>query len=302
MRELKGIYPAIVTPFDRDGSFDPGVMRQVIQHQLRAGVHGFYVTGGTGEGLLLTQEERREALETVLDEGEGRVGVIAQVGAFQTGETIELARHASEVGVDAIAAIPPSYFFKPDTEGLVRYYSAVADASDVPLLVYNIPQRTGISMTRELFDRLLQVPKVIGMKDSSGDVYALSLVIGSARGVRPVIFVGEDSAVLNALLVGACGGIGGTYNIMPYLYVQLWDAFQAGEVKEAAGIQTRINRCLDAILTVEFIAGVKQTMMWMGFEVGEPRSPLRPLLDGEKERLRRALDDVGFFKEEAGFR
>ena len=173
MITFQGNYSPIVTPFDADGQHDLSALRQVVRYQLDAGMDGFYVCGGTGEGLLLTTAERKTVLETVLDEVAGRVGVIAHIGAFQTADTLELARHAGEVGVDAIAAIPPAYFYKPDTLGLVNYYTQVAGASAAPLFVYNIPQRVGVQMTPALFDQLMSVPNIIGMKDSSGDLYAM---------------------------------------------------------------------------------------------------------------------------------
>jgi N-acetylneuraminate lyase len=295
MRELKGIYPAIVTSFDDTGAYTSESMRRIVRHQLEAGVDGFYVCGGTGEGLLLTRNERQAVLETVLDEVKGDAGVVAHIGAFQTTETLALARHASEVGVDAIAALPPAYFYRPDTLALIRYYTAVAEASSVPLLIYNIPQRTGITMTQDLFDRLLELPNIVGMKDSSGDVYSLGLF--SAGRTAPVIFEGEDTVLLAGLLAGACGGIGATYNIMPRLFVQLWNAFQAKDLDAAAKTQGRINELISALEVVDLFGGLKQTLAWMGLECGEPRTPNRPLTADETVKLRRSLEKASFFEE-----
>ena len=295
MKTLKGICPAIVTPFDQYGTFDAAAMRRLVKHQLKAGVDGFYVCGGTGEGLLLTQAERCAVLETVMAEVEGRALVIAHVGAFQTYETLALARHASEVGVDAIAALPPAYFYKPDTLGLVRYYTAVSEAARVPLLVYNIPQRTGITMTSELFDQLLKIPNVVGMKDSSGNVYGLGLYFANSK--QPVIFKGEDTMLLAGLLAGACGGIGATYNIMPQLFVRLWRHVRANDLQNAAQAQARINEIINALLVVDLFGALKQTLAWMGSACGEPRSPNRPLTEAEATKLRTALKSVNFFTE-----
>ena len=293
MRELKGIYPAIVTPFGADGGFDAAAMRRIVRHQLAAGVHGFYVCGGTGEGLLMTREERQAALETVVDEVAGSAGVIAHVGAFQTAEALALARHASTAGVDAIAALPPSYFYKPDRKGLVRYYTDLAQASDVPLLIYNLPQRTGITMTRDLFDELLRVDNIIGMKDSSGDICSMGQFLEGDE--KPVIFNGEDTVLVSGLLAGACGGIGATYNVTPGLFVQLWDGVQARDMEQVARAQSRLHECWNATLTVDLFAGIKQSLAWMGLECGVPRSPLRALTDGETQRLRAALERIHFF-------
>ncbi len=295
MKELKGILPAIVTPFDKEGAVDAAAMRKIIRHQLSAGVHGFYLTGGTGEGLLLTQKERQDLLETTLDEVNGRGLVIAHVGAFQTAETIALARHAGKAGADAIAALPPSYFYKPDVHGLVRYYTELAAASTVPVLVYNLPQRTGITMTQDTFERLLRIDNIVGMKDSSGNVYALGLYF--CGGKKPVIFNGEDTVLLYGLLAGACGGVGASYNVMPQLFVKVWDAFQAKDMDLAARTQLRINDIINALLSVDLFGGVKQMMAWMDLPCGEPRTPNRPLTAEETTRLRKALDDLNFFSE-----
>jgi len=294
-RTIAGIYPATVTPFGSDGFFSPDAMRKIIRHQLNAGVDGFYLCGGTGEGLLLTREEREAALECVIDEVDGSAGVIAHVGAFQTAETLALTRHASLAGADAIAALPPSYFYKPDHLGLVQYYTAVAEASDLPLLIYNIPQRTGVAMTEELFEEMLALPNVIGMKDSTGDIEALETFL--KIGDNPVIFEGEDTAVLPALKAGAAGGVGATYNMMPQLFVKLHRALKAGDTDTAESTQARITEIIMALLEVDVISGVKQIVNWMGLECGEGRTPNRSLTDEEKSRLRNALNKVGFFDE-----
>ena len=295
MKELKGILPATVSPNHLDGSFDPVAMRKIVRHQLDAGSDGVYVCGGTGEGLLMTREDREQALETVLEEVNGQAIVIAHVGAFQTAETVALARHASRAGADAIAALPPAYFYVPDHQGMVDYYTTVGEASDVPLLIYNIPQRTGITMTEALFTRLLEVPNVVGMKDSSGDIFSLGNLV--AKTGDPVIFEGDDASVLWALLAGAKGGIGSTYNVMPHLYVKMWRAFQAGEIDVAAATQLRINEIIAILIKMEVIAAVMQTMAWLGLECGRPRSPNRPLSEEESTDLRADLDAAGFFDE-----
>jgi N-acetylneuraminate lyase len=295
MKELKGIYPAIVTAFDDSGSFDAAAMRRIVRYQLAAGAHGFYVCGGTGEGLLLTVQERQEVIETVVDEVAGKAGVIAHVGAFRTAETMELARHACTVGVDAVAALPPSYFYTPDTMGLVRHYTELAEASSVPLLIYNLPQRTGITMTRELFDELMQVDNIVGMKDSSGNIMGLGKFM--ADHPDAVIFNGEDTVLIAGLLAGACGGIGASYNLMPHLFVQLWNAVQAGDMVRLAATQSRLHEIWNAAGVVELFAGIKQAMAWMGLPCGVPRSPLRPLTEEETRRLRQSLEQIDFLAE-----
>jgi len=294
--DLAGIFPATVTAFDRDGAFGPMAMRRIIRHQLNAGVHGLYVCGGTGEGLLLTTDEHRAVAETTVDEVAGSVPVISHVGAFQTEETLTRARDAVAVGVDAVAALPPAYFYKPDDEGLLQYYSTLAEAaSPLPLLIYNIPQRTGVAMTPDLYRRMLEIENVVGMKDSTGDVYSIGQFVSQCPDA--VVFGGADSVLLGTLLAGAHGGIGLSYNLVPEWFVALWDAVRAGDMDAAATEQNRINACIAAISVVEVVAAAKQTMAWMGLECGLPRTPIRSLDEDEQNKLRSALDAIGFFEE-----
>ena len=295
MKKLEGILPATVSPNKEDGSFDAAAMRKIVRHQLDAGSDGLYVCGGTGEGLLMSREDRELALETVLDEVNGAATVIAHVGAFRTDETAALARHASDSGADAIAALPPAYFYVPDDDGMVEYYTTVAGASDVPLLIYNIPQRTHITMTESLFTRLLEIPNVIGMKDSSGDVFALGNLVANTD--DPVIFEGEDPTVLWALMAGAKGGIGSTYNVMPHLYVNMWRAYQDGSIDAAVRTQLRINQIIAVLIRASVISTVMKTMEFIGLPCGNPRSPNRALSEAESADLRAGLEAVGFFDE-----
>ena len=294
MDNLNGIFPAIVSTFDNNGKFDPISMRRIVRYQIDAGVHGLYVCGGTGEGLLMKYKERQDLLETVLDETRGDIKVIAHIGAFQIPETIVLAQHASEIGVDAISALPPSYFYKPDEISQIDYYKSVAAASNVPLLIYNIPQRTGIAMTESLYDELIQVENIIGMKDSSGDIFTLEHLANKWK--NSLIFEGEDSLLLSSLIVGAVGGIGASYNLMPKLYVQLWETYKKNNIDKAAKIQAKINDIIRALLTSpDLIGGIKQVLAWMGLECGNPLSPNRTLKPEEKLKLRKAFEEINFF-------
>lgn len=293
MKKLEGIIPATITPFSEDGRFDPPAMRRIVNHQLAAGVDGLYVCGGTGEGLLMTPDERQEALETVLDEVDGRALVIAHIGAFRVDETMVLARHASQAGADAIAALPPAYFYVPDELTLFRYYTAIAEASEVPVLIYNIPQRTGIAMTEDLFERFLGVENIVGMKDSSGDIASLGRFM--TKGEDVVIFEGNDSVLLPGLLAGACGGVGASYNIMPQLLVRLWEAYQARDIDTAASSQLTVNEQIMAFSSWDLLGSIKQILSWMGLECGEPRTPNRSLTDDETAQLRESLEAAGFF-------
>ena len=182
---------------------------------------------------------------------------------------------------------------------MIEYYKTVAGASDVPLLIYNIPQRTRITMTEGLFTRLLEIPNVVGMKDSSGDIFSLGNLV--AKTGDPVIFEGEDATVLWALMAGAKGGIGSTYNVMPHLYVRMWRAFQDGRTDDAVATQLRINEFIAVLITSSVISTVMKTMEFIGLPCGRAAQPEPGAVGGRSRRpsgrtrrrrvLRRALAD-----------
>jgi len=295
-RELKGIYPAIVTAFDKNGNINEAMQREIIEYQIEAGVDGFYLCGGTGEGLLLTVEERKRMLEIALDQIKGRVGIIDHIGAFQTADTVELARHAGEAGADAISCLPPSWFYKPDAAGLVEYYKQVAGATDLPLLVYNIPQRTGLELTPGLMDKLRGIKNVVGLKHATGNLYQMGQIISLAKG-EMIVFMGEDMFLLPALMYGAVGGIGGSYSIMPRYYVEIYKNFVEGNYEKATEIQVRANEIIPVYDGFMFISANKEILCMMGFDCGTGRSPNRPLTDEEKALLRKRLEEVNFFED-----
>ncbi len=294
MRELRGIYTPIVSPFDKQGKLDTAAARKLVRYQMKAGGHGFYVAGGTGEGLLMTVDERKKLIEAVVDEVKGRVGVIAHIGAFQIGETLVLAEHATRAGVDAIAALPPGYFYQPDGPSQVKYYGAINEVTTVPLLVYNIPQRTGVKMTEDVFNQLLKMKNIIGMKDSSGDITQLGNFYAHCG--NPVIFNGYDSLLAQAIMAGSCGGIGGTYNMMPEIVVSVWDACEANDLKAAGAAQQRMNEIINALRVAPDPFGcIKLVLQWMGLDCGEPRLPNRALTAEEAAVTRKAFEAAGFF-------
>lgn len=291
---LRGIFPALVTPFDQHGKVNEYMLRKVIDYQLQAGVQGFYLCGGTGEGLLLTAQERKAIVETVINQVKGRAVVIAHIGAFQTHETEELARHAQDAGADAVSCLPPTFFYKPDLDGLILYYEQIASASNLPLLLYNIPQRTGVNITPTIMRRFMQIPNVAGLKHATLDIFQLRNLIELGKG-KLIVFEGEDPVLLPALLYGADGGIGCTYNVMPQLFVRVYKLFLEKDYEEAARIQFQINRVINVLIQFDVIAATKETMTMMDMDVGPGRTPQRPLTEQEKDHLREGLEAEGFF-------
>jgi len=293
-RKLQGIYPALITAFDKEDNLNEAVQRKFIEFQIESGVDGFYLCGGTGEGLLLTVEERKRMLEIALDQAAGRVGMIAHIGAYQTRDTVELARRACEAGADAISCLPPTWFYKPDADALIEYYKRVAGACDLPLLVYNIPQRTGLQLTPSLMARLASIDSIVGLKHATGNLYQMRQIINMAQGDM-IVFMGEDEFLLPALMYGAVGGIGMCYNVMPQYYVGIYASFLQGDYERATEIQLREIEVAAVFDDFEFIASTKATVTMMGFDCGPPRSPNQPLSDEDTAQLRKRLEEVGFF-------
>ncbi|MDW8099767.1 MAG: dihydrodipicolinate synthase family protein [Anaerolineae bacterium] len=291
MRSLRfrGVYCALVTPYSADGSVDLARLRDLIAWLIERGVHGLWVCGGTGEGLLLDEDERRAVAETAVDAARGRVKVIVHVGALSTRLAAALAAHAARIGADGIACLPPFYWHLND-DAIVAHYQNVAMAADnLPLFAYNIPRNTGIIITPALLSRLRrEIPTIVGLKHSSYDLFDLH-TMALEHGDALAIFCGHDELFLPALALGACGLVGATVNFIPQVYVRLWGAYQEGNWAEAARQQAMANRIVHAVLQGEVVAATKAALSLVGPDPGPPRPPLQPLSATQVDELRRAL-------------
>ena len=294
MTAFRGIYPAIATPFDSQGRVSESSLRKVVNHSLEMGVDGFYVCGAGGEGLLLRVEERQQVLEVVLDEVKGRSTVITHVGAFQIPDVLTLARHARKAGADAVASLPPAYFYQPDLPGLVKFYEQVAEAAEPPLFAYNIPSRVPVNLDTGTLERLIQIPGLIGLKDSSGDLYQITLTV-AINGGQIQVFNGSDQVLLYGLMAGCVGGIGSIYPVMLDQVVDLYRAFMAGDFRKALERQRQIDSIIREVLKFNNLAAVKQILKWLQLDSGDPRPPTTPLQREQAAELRTGLETIGFF-------
>lgn len=294
MGDIYGILPALVTPFDADGRVNTAVLRQLVQFQLAGGVHGFFINGGTGEGLLLDPAERKLTLETILDEVNGRVPVIAHVGAIATHVATDLAAHAASAGATAVAAIPPIYF-RVDMDGMLEHYRRIAQAAvGIPVWLYHIPGATGVTITPVMYAELLKIDGVGGLKYTSYNFFHMQQIVEISRTHNYPVLSGPDEMCLPALIMGAHGAIGTTYNVLPGHFVTLYEQFRAGNWEAAQALQFQANQVIEALVSVSSLAALKQILSWMGFDCGVPRRPLRPLTDDEKRQLWRALEQTCF--------
>ncbi|HHX42281.1 MAG TPA: hypothetical protein GX715_20195 [Armatimonadetes bacterium] len=289
MTDLGGVFPALLTPFDRQGQLNEPMVEALVHHLLDAGVDGFYVGGSTGEGLLMSPQERRRLTTAAVRAANGKAKVIVHVGANATDDAVALARHAAEAGANAVSTLPP-LFFKVGDEAVIEHYARVASAG-LPLIAYHIPSLTGQRMAPELMARLAEIPGVAGLKFTDNDFFLMRNLIEDGAG-RWIVFNGSDEIFLCGLAMGAHGGIGSTYNVMPEAYVSLFRAFQAGDLRRAQELQFRITRAVRAIVAHPTIGALKAMMSARGLELGEPRRPLPPVSAAVGRQLCETLDQL----------
>lgn len=295
MFKITGILPALLTAFDEEGNVNLNAMYDLIEWHIAQGVSGFYILGSTGEGLLLSEAERRMVAEAVVRRVKGRVPVIVHVGAMTTREACALAAHAEAIGADATSAIPP-FYFNVGPEGVKRHYLAIARASHLPFYIYNIPGATGVNVELNTVRELLAAaPTLRGMKYTSYDFYTMRKFI-ELEGGRLNVISGPDEMMIAAQAMGADGAIGTTENIVPRLFVQAYNAFHAGDLATAQALQAKINWVVNVFLSFPSHSAVKEIMRLLGFDLGSARPPLLPLTDQQRGRLREMLEEIGFFR------
>ncbi len=294
MVDFKGVVPAIVTPMTPEGELNESAFREVIEFNIRSGVHGFWLAGGGGEGVLLSDEENARLAEIAADQARGRAATIMHVGTMTTSSSAKLAEAAARAGVDAICSVPP-LFFRVGDDGIVEHYRAIAAAADLPLFLYNLPQCTGIELTPELIARIQErVPQLVGLKHSA-PLFANNAVF-SQMGLT--CFTGSSKLMLSALAIGAAGCVDGILCAVPELYVDVWDAYNAGDLKRAVQAQEKANSVLDMVFKVgTYPATIKALVSErIGVECGDPRLPILPLTPEERTHIREGAEQFGLGK------
>lgn len=293
-RALGGIYPPVPTFFDDGEELDLATLRDHIRRLRAAGIANFVALGSNGEAVHLDHEERRAVIATVRGEAGPDAQVLAGAGANATRETITLCRLAAEVGADVALVIPPHHYrSRMDGFALRAHYLAVADASPIPVLLYNMPgNAAGIDLDAETVITLSTHPNIIGLKDSSGNVAKLAQVAAEAR-EGFVTLAGSAGFLLPALVVGARGAIAALANIAPRQCLELMELFQTGRLDEARAIQARLVPVNTAVTSGFGVAGLKAALQFVAHYGGVPRRPLAPLGEGERVRLRGLLAEAG---------
>ena len=294
--EIKGIIPPILTPMNDD--FEQTVnhteLRNQVERLLKGGVHGLFPVGTNGEAYILSMAEKEAVLETVIDQVRGRVPVYAGTGCISTAETVRMSKIAQKLGADALSVITPSFAAASQKE-LYDHYVTVARAVDLPIILYNIPPRTGNKLLPETVQKLCRdVDNIVGAKDSSGDIENLKAYIRLTRdlGKDVAILAGNDGAILTCLKEGGSGGIAGRANIWPNALASIYDRFVAGDLDGAQQAQDAI-----AALQTVFRFGnpntiIKKAVALLGYPVGDCRAPFNYVPDEGVEALRQVLADV----------
>jgi N-acetylneuraminate lyase len=293
---FKGIMPAIVTPLLPDESVNLPVLDQLMRFFLTVGADGFYVAGATGEGLALRTPERMKLTEAAVAAA-GDKPCIVQVASTDFSQAIALAKHAQSAGAAAISATPP-LFFRYDEQDVYNYYKALADAVDIPLLVYNSPL-AGFPMTPEFIIRLFGIENVTGVKWTSSDYFGLMKLKQQTHGEINVMN-GPDEMLLMGLTAGADGGIGATYNFMLPLFCQIYHHFVNGRLEDARQYQMKVTQLITALRAFSTIPAAKAMLQHKGFDVGNCAFPLKQLNDEQKARVIRVMGEAGWNHEVFG--
>ena len=287
---LKGSMPALVTPF-RNGELDLDTLKKLVEWHIGEGSNGLVPVGTTGESPTLTHKEHEIVVEEVVKAAAGRVPVVAGAGSNNTLEAIRLVRHAESVGADAALVVTP-YYNKPTQSGLIAHFTALHDCANLPIIIYNIPGRSVIDMTPETMGKLAELPRIIGVKDATGDL-ARVCDTRITCGKDFIQLSGEDATAHGFNAQGGVGCISVTANVAPKLLSQMQAACLAGDYATALDIQDRLMPLHKAVFTEPGLVGVKYAMSQLGLCSEEVRLPLTALSDGTRELVDAGLRHAG---------
>lgn len=282
LKEIRGVIPALLTPFDGEENFCPQRMWELVRHLMRYDIGGLYLTGSTGEGFMLSVDERKAAVEAVLQETAGKVPVIVHVGAISTRHSQELARHAAQAGADAISSVPPIYW-KFSDDSIAGYYSDLAQASGLPMVVYNIALAGLVSF--DMILRLGALPGVEGIKYTSSTHYDM-FRIKEALGQDFMVYSGSDEMAASGLVFGSDGLIGSTYNLIPDLFVKISQAAASGDLAKLSHWQETANRVIFTLLKYDLIPTLKLAMKWSGVDAGISRRPFTQYTQEQEAQMK----------------
>jgi 4-hydroxy-tetrahydrodipicolinate synthase len=288
---FSGVYTALVTPFAKNGSVDESALRRLVDRQIESGVTGLVPMGTTGESPTLDHEEHIHVIEIVVDEANGRVPIIAGTGSNSTSEAVEMTKYAAEIGVDATLQVAP-YYNKPTAEGFYRHFSTIADSVDLPLVIYNIPGRTGKNIENDTTLRLARHPNIQGVKEASGN-FAQIMDLLAERPETLSVLSGDDNIAFPMVALGADGVISVASNLVPDRMVKFIDAALAGKNDEARSMHYELLPLFVGLFFETNPIPVKYALSKLGVLEESYRLPMCPMSDANKKRLDEILSSLG---------
>lgn len=295
LEKFKGVFMALYSAYDDEGNVSIERAKLLTQYYIDKGVKGLYVGGSSGEGILQNEEERKKMLEAVMSVAKGKLTIIAHIGANSTIESVRLAKHAEKLGVDAISSIPCVYYgFSP--KAIKKHYETMINATSLPFIIYHIPQTTRFNMPLSLFKELAKNEKVIGIKCSSESTYELQQFKYHGTLVKNhefIVFNGPDEQFIAGRMIGADSGIGGTYGVMPELFMKMDDLIKKNEIEKAREIQNSVNEIISLLLSGPSLYAVCKYILAMnGIKTGQPRLPMLPIESDEDKDLCKKIDSL----------
>ncbi|MFK7696363.1 dihydrodipicolinate synthase family protein [Paenibacillus sp. HJGM_3] len=289
---IHGVIPPIVTPVDTEELVDEERLRGVVEHVLAGGVHGILSLGSNGEFYGLDEDEQERAVRITLDQTAGRVPVYMGIGAITTKACIRLARLGETLGVQALTILPPMFLTSTEEE-LYTHFRRIAEATSLPVLLYNNPDRVGNNITANLIERLAHLPNVVGVKDSSGDMTLTAEYIRRTRHTGFRVMAGRDTMIYGSLAYGAVGCVASTANIVPALVVEIYEKFRNGDMQGALEAQFKLAPLRLAFNLASFPVVTKEAMNLLGVPVGASILPNTPATEGNREKLKAILQQMG---------
>jgi 4-hydroxy-tetrahydrodipicolinate synthase len=291
---FEGVTVALVTPF-RDGNVDFAKVKELVAWHIEQGTDVVLPCGTTGESPTLSHEEHEKVITATIEAARGKVKVMAGTGSNSTAEALRLTKHAAKAGADGALLVVP-YYNKPTQEGLYRHFKAVADAVDIPIIIYNIPGRTGVNMATETICRLAEVRNIVGVKEATGDINNSSAILGDPKGARLTVLSGDDSLTLPIMSVGGKGIISVVANVVPRDVKAMVAAFNSGDVKKAVQLHTKLFALCRAMFIETNPIPIKTAMKKLGMITGEMRLPLCEMASANEARLDKAMREYGLLK------
>ena len=291
--EFNGIFPAMITPFSKDERFDVESTKKIVDYLIGNGVQGIQCCGSTGEAASLSREERSQVIDLIVRHVNKRVPVIAGTGTTGTRETIELTKDAEKAGADAALVITPFYEI-PTDDGIIRHYEAIADATDIPLIAYNVPQATMVNLTPNLVAKLVEcVDKVVAIKESSGKTWQIGELIRLV-GDQIAVLTGDDGGLFADFMLGCPGAIVAIGNIAPKLVVEIYSFIKKDEIEKARQVHYQLLPVATALDgEANWAAKVKEMVRLQGYPAGYSRQPYSSLLPDETKIMKQALRSAG---------